>query len=122
MPLYYFQGQQLENLQLAFNAVKLVSMTGSGPGFERLNATYEASGPGKDLFGFVDLGINPNVRLGAGAKLSSWVPAGTVTLGNGDNTWAGGTNSSAGGVTVSLPGCTVTLDGKTIVEQGQLKL
>jgi leucyl aminopeptidase (aminopeptidase T) len=121
-PLYYFQGQQVQNLQLTFDAGKLVSISGSGPGFDRLKATYEASGPGKDVFGFVDLGINPNVRLGAETKLATWVPAGTVTIGTGDNTWAGGSNSAAGGVTVSLSGCTVTLDGKTIVDNGQLKL
>jgi leucyl aminopeptidase (aminopeptidase T) len=122
VPLQYFQGQEVQNLALTFEAGKLTSMTGSGPGFERLKAAYDASGPGKDVLGFVDLGINPNVRLGAESKLTTWVPAGTVTIGTGNNTWAGGDNNAAGGVTAFLSGCTVTLDGKTIVENGQLKL
>jgi leucyl aminopeptidase (aminopeptidase T) len=122
VPLQYFQGQEVQNLVLTFTKGMLTSMTGSGPGFERMKAAYDASGAGKDRFGFVDLGINPNVRLGAQSKIATWVPAGTVTVGTGNNTWAGGDNNSAGGVTAFLSGCTVTLDGKTIVENGQLKL
>jgi hypothetical protein len=50
------------------------------------------------------------------------VPAGTVTVGVGNNVWAGGDNKTAYGYFVSLPGTTVTLDGKPVVEAGQLKL
>jgi hypothetical protein len=50
------------------------------------------------------------------------VPAGTVTVGVGNNVWAGGDNKTAYGYFVSLPGTNVTLDGKPVVEAGQLKL
>ena len=50
------------------------------------------------------------------------MPAGTVTVGVGNNTWAGGDNKSTYAYFVSLPGTTVTLDGKAVVEAGQLKL
>jgi aminopeptidase len=120
--LEYYQGQEITNLTLTFAAGKLTSMTGSGPGFEKMKAAYDAAGEGKDLFAVVDFGINPNVKLPANSRIATWVPAGTVTLGVGNNVWAGGENKTAYGYFVSLPGTTVTLDGKPVVETGQLKL
>jgi leucyl aminopeptidase (aminopeptidase T) len=118
----YYQGKEINNLTLTFAAGKLTSMTGSGPGFDPLKAAYDAAGEGKDLFAVVDFGINPNVKLPAGSQIATWVPAGTVTVGVGNNVWAGGDNKTAYGYFVSLPGTTVTLDGKPVVEAGQLKL
>jgi aminopeptidase len=118
----YYQGQEVNNLTLTFAAGKLTSITGSGPGFEKMKAAYDAAGEGKDLFAVVDFGINPNVKLPAGSQIATWVPAGTVTVGVGNNTWAGGDNKTAYGYFVSLAGTTVTLDGKPVVEAGQLKL
>ena len=118
----YFEGKEINNLTLVFAGGKLASMTGSGPGFDLMKAQYDAAGEGKDLFALVDFGINPNVKLPAGSAVATWVPAGTVTVGVGNNTWAGGDNKSPYAYDVSLPGTTVTLDGKTVVENGQLKL
>jgi leucyl aminopeptidase (aminopeptidase T) len=118
----YFDGKEVDNLVLTFSAGKLTSITGSGPGFDRMKAAYDAAGDGKDLFAAVDFGINPNVKLPAGSQVATWVPAGTVTVGVGNNVWAGGDNKSPYGYFVSLPGTTVTLDGKAVVEAGQLKL
>ena len=60
---------------------KLVSMEGSGPGYADLRAEYDAvDDERKDLFGFVDLGINPN-ELPSASKVGAWVPAGTITVG-----------------------------------------
>mgnify|MGYP000099779857 CR=1 FL=1 len=75
----------------------------------------------RDDFAFVDIGFNPNIRVPAGSKLTSWVPAGTVSLGFGGNIWAGGTNTISWGSSVSMNGCTLTVDGKVIVENGVLK-
>ncbi|MFL6254864.1 MAG: aminopeptidase [Pyrinomonadaceae bacterium] len=118
----YYQGLEINDLTLTFAAGKLTSISGSGPGFEKLKAAYDAAGVGKDLFAVVDFGINPNVKLPANSRVATWVPAGTVTVGVGNNTWAGGNNKTAYGYFVSLPGTTVTLDGKSVVEAGQLKL
>ena len=120
--LDYYQGLEINNLTLTFAAGKLTSITGSGPGFEKMKAVYDAAGEGKDLFAVVDFGINPNVKLPANSKAATWVPAGTVTVGVGNNVWAGGDNKTSYGYFVSLPGTTVTLDGKLVVEAGQLKL
>ena len=118
----YYQGQEINDLTLTFAAGKLTSVTGSGPGFEKMKAAYDAAGEGKDLFAVVDFGINPSVKLPANSKVATWVPAGTVTVGVGNNTWAGGDNKTPYSYFVSLPGTTVTLDGKPVVEAGQLKL
>jgi aminopeptidase len=118
----FYQGQEINNLTLNFAAGKLTSFTGSGPGFDKMKAGYDAAGEGKDLFAVVDFGINPNVKLPAGSQIATWVPAGTVTVGVGNNVWAGGDNKTPYGYFVSLPGTTVTLDGKPVVEAGQLKL
>jgi hypothetical protein len=87
-----------------------------------MKAAYDAAGEGKDLFAVVDFGINSNVKLPANSKIATWVPAGTVTVGVGNNVWAGGDNKNPYAYFVSLPGTTVTLDGKPVVEAGQLKL
>lgn len=117
-----FQGKEIQNLTVTFAAGKITSITGSGPGFEAFKADYDARGAGKELFGFVDLGINPNVKLSPNSKLGTWIPAGSVTVGAGNNTWAGGDNNVSYGWTGFLPGSTVTVDGKVVVENGVLKV
>ncbi|HEX8142924.1 MAG TPA: aminopeptidase [Pyrinomonadaceae bacterium] len=118
----FFEGKEIQNLTITFAGGKITSMTGSGPGFEPFKADYEARGAGKELFAFIDLGINPNVRLSPNSKLGNWVPAGSVTVGSGNNAWAGGDNNVSAGWTGFLPGSTVTIDGKVVVEKGVLKV
>jgi leucyl aminopeptidase (aminopeptidase T) len=120
--LTYFRGKEVTNLTLTFVAGKVTEMTGSGPGFADLKASYDADGEGKELFGFVDFGINPNLKIWPTSKLGNWVQSGMVTVGIGNNTWAGGDNKVPYGMTNYLPGSTVTVDGKTVVENGVLKL
>ena len=118
----FYRGQQVDNLTMTFKDGKATGMTGSGPGFAALKAEYDAVDDArKDDFSFVDLGINPNIKFPADA-MGNWVPAGTITVGTGVNTWAGGDNTVPYGQVVSLPGSTVTLDGKPIIEAGSLKL
>ena len=120
--LTFYNGKEVTNLTLTFAAGKLTAMTGSGPGFPELKADYDARGDGKELFGFVDFGINPNLHIWPTSKIGNWVQSGMVTVGTGNNTWAGGDNKISYGLTNFLPGSTVTLDGKTVVENGVLKL
>jgi len=121
-PKEFYEGKEIENLTLTFAGGSLTTITGSGPGFEPLKALYNASAQGKELFSVVDFGINPSVKLPANAVVGTWVPAGTVTVGLGNNLWAGGTNNCPFAYFVSLPGTTVMLDDKVIVEKGRLKL
>lgn len=118
----FYDGKEVQNLTLTFVGGKITSMTGTGPGFERFKADYDSRGAGKEIFGFIDFGINPNVKLAPASKLGNWVPAGTVTVGAGNNTWAGGDNNVSYGWIGFLPGSTVKIDGKVIVENGVLKV
>lgn len=116
-----FEGKDIEGLTLTIKAGKLVSMTARS-GLERLKALYDASGPGKDEFGIIDLGINSSVRVPAGSTMQAWMPAGMVTVVVGGNSWAGGDNHSPFNLSSFLPGSSVTVDGKTVVEKGTLKI
>jgi aminopeptidase len=118
----YANGKEVNNLKLTFVGGKMTQMTGSGPGFNDLKKAYDARGDGKELFAFVDFGINPNLHVWPTSKVGNWVQSGMVTVGTGNNTWAGGDNKVSYGLEMFLPGSTVTLDGKTIVENGVLKL
>ena len=119
----FFRGKQIDNLTLTFSGGKQTAMTGSGPGFADYKAQYDAvSDPRKDLFGWVDFGINPNIKMPADSKVGNWVPAGSVTVGTGGNAGFGGDNTVPYGTTIFLPGSTVMLDGKAIIENGVLKI
>jgi leucyl aminopeptidase (aminopeptidase T) len=118
----YYRGKEMTNLTLVFAAGKMTSMNGTGPGFDALKKDYDATAdPGKDMFSYVDFGINPNLKIWPASKVGNWVQAGMVSLGTGNNTWAGGDNKAAFDAGGHLPGCTVTLDGKTIIEKGEWK-
>lgn len=119
----WYRGKPVEKLTLTVSAGKVTAISGSGPGYADMKAEYDAVADArKDLFGYIDFGINSSVRLPADSRMGNWVPAGAVTIGTGANDWAGGDNSVPYGINVFLPGSTVTLDGKTIVENGELKL
>ena len=118
---YSFMGKTIEGLVLEFKTGKLVSMNAKSE-FDSLKKYYDAQGKGKDEFGLVDFGINPNVVIPAGSKLQAWMPAGMITIGMGNNIWAGGSNDANSALNFFLPGCSVKVDGKTLVDNGNLKL
>lgn len=115
----FFGGQEVTGLTMIFKAGKLMSMTAES-GFDRLKANYDAAGPGKDDFAVIDIGVNPRLAEGAGARILNYVRAGMVTVGIGNNIWAGGTNSSPFGLQTYLTDCTLSVDGKALVESGKL--
>lgn len=116
----HFQGKVIPGFTLTVSGGKVVSMSARS-GLEPLKELYDAAAAGKEVFGFVDIGINPSVRHAPGSRMLSWVPAGMVTVGIGDNRWAGGENSVPFGLNSFLPGSTLKVDGKAIVESGTLK-
>jgi leucyl aminopeptidase (aminopeptidase T) len=113
-----FQGKEIQGLTLTFAGGKLTDMTATS-GVEPLKASYDAAPAGKELFAFVDFGVNPAVT--AASPIPTWVTDGMVSIGIGENTWAGGTNTVAYAFSAHLPGATVTVDGKPIVENGAIK-
>ncbi len=120
--LTYYNGKEVNDLTLTFVDGKVTEINGAGPGFAELKADYDAMGSGKEVFAFVDFGINPNLKIWPTSKIGNWVQSGMVTVGIGNNAWAGGDNKISYAMTNHLPGCTVSLDGKPIVENGALKL
>jgi leucyl aminopeptidase (aminopeptidase T) len=116
---YFYQGQTIDRLELTFAKGKMTAMTAAS-GLEKLKATYDAAGPGKDEFGAVDIGINPDVQLVPGSRMVGWMPAGMVTVGVGNNQWAGGSNTGGFSAFPFLPGSTLEVDGRAIVKDGKL--
>ncbi len=117
----YYNGMEVTDLTMTFAKGRMTSIAGSGSGFSKLKADYDAVGEGKDLFAFVDFGINPNLRIWPASKIGNWVQSGMVSIGIGNNVWAGGDNKVSYSYADHLPGSTVTLDGRMIIENGVLK-
>ena len=115
-----WRGQIVRALALVFSRGKLTSMTAAS-GLAPLKADYDAGGSGKDLFGLIDIGLNPgiNVPLATGAVV--WPQAGAVTVVLGNDLFAGGTNNSDFAYAGQLGGASVTVDDKVVVENGRLK-
>lgn len=116
---FYFQGKPVDGLRLEFKGGKLTSMAAK-EGIEPLKAAYDAAGPGKDVLGVVDLGINSGIKSPDQSPVHVWAKAGTVTISVGNNTWAGGDNRTNFGLAAYAPGSTVTVDGKPLVQNGKI--
>jgi leucyl aminopeptidase (aminopeptidase T) len=112
-----FRGRDVRGLRLSYEAGKLTSMTAK-EGLAPLKAAYAAAGPGKDVLGAIDIGIEPAVR---GSGLRHFAPAGMVTAFLGDNLWAGGDNAAAFSLVSLLGGATVSVDGRVVIEDGALR-
>lgn len=118
-----YEGGEVLGATFTLKGGKMISHSAqAGPAYERWQARYALADDSKNELGVIDLGINPNVKVPAGSKLTTWVPAGTVSVVFGNNVWAGGTNRSPWNSAASLNGCTVVVDGKTVVDKGVLKL
>jgi len=115
-----FEGTTIEALTLSFSRGKLTSMTAKS-GLEALKALYDASGGGKDLFAYIDLGLNPEAKVPTNTGHIVWMAPGAVTIGLGDNTGWGGTNVSNFNLAVPVSAATLSADGKAIIENGSLK-
>ncbi len=116
---FFFQGKPIEGLRLEFKGGKLTSMSAKG-GLEPLQAAYDAAGPGKDVLGVIDIGINPGIKSPERSPVHVWGKAGTATAMVGNNTWAGGDNQVTFGLAAYSPGSSVTVDGKPLVQDGKL--
>jgi aminopeptidase len=111
-------GKEITGITAEIKAGKITSITAK-TGWDAVKPLYDAAGPGKNEVDLVDFGINPAIKTTP--KFESFISAGTVTVGTGNNVWAGGTNKEPFGFLFFLTGATVTLDGKPVVENGTLK-
>jgi len=118
---FFYEGKLIEGLTLKFAAGKLTSITAKkDPDLVLLRQRYDAAPAGKDLFGGLDLGINAAVKAPAGSRLLSWVAAGNISVGVGNNTWTGGDNAVGFGLYAHLPNGSLSVDGKPLIENGLL--
>jgi leucyl aminopeptidase (aminopeptidase T) len=115
-----WNGQEVRGLTLTYSKGRLTSMTAAS-NIDNLKARYDAAGGGKDQFGYIDIGLNPETKLPVGTGRIVWTAPGAVTLGLGDNRGFGGTNASDFGLATQIGGATLKADGKTVVENGALK-
>jgi aminopeptidase len=115
----FFQGDRIEGLRLEVKNGKMVGMTANS-GLAPLKKFFELGGPGKDIFGVVDIGINPSIRLPEGGAVNVWSRAGAVTVVVGDHGWAGGETQSNFSVSPEIKNATLEVDGTAIVKDGKL--
>jgi aminopeptidase len=115
----FYQGDRVDGLRLELKGGKLVGMTAKS-GLESLEQYYKVAGPGKDVFGVVDIGINPGIEVPEGGAVNVWSRAGAVTVGVGNNTWAGGDNRVNFGLFPEIKNATLEVDGTVIVKDGKL--
>src|SRR5262249_45519019 len=116
-----FEGKEVRGLTLTFKKGKMTEMTAKS-GLERVQALYDAAGAGRDEFSYIDVGINPSVRMPKGSPAGLFMEAGTITVGPGNNVWAGGENKSSFGLGCYLKDGTLEVDGKPLVKDGALQL
>ncbi len=115
-----WRGQEIRGLTLVFSQGKLTSMTAAS-GLAPLKAAYDAAGSGKDRFGVIDIGLNPEVAFPLATGAIVWPRAGAVTIIFGNDVFAGGGNNSDFGFAAQLGGASITVGGKPVVERGRLK-
>ncbi len=117
---YLYEGKAVRGLKVTLKAGKVSALQAESGG-EPLLAAYRAAEGGKELVSSLDVGINPNVRLPMGCLLQTPIPAGTVTLGLGNNTWAGGDVRIPFALPLPVSNGTLSVDGVVVVEKGALK-
>ncbi|TDI82020.1 MAG: hypothetical protein E2O79_07065 [Caldithrix sp.] len=115
----FYLDKEIKGLELTFMDGKLSNMKAKS-GLETLKARYDVSGEGKDEFAFIDVGVNPNVKIPKNSKMDAWMASGMIIVGLGNNTWAGGENESDFAMQNFLPGSTLKVDGEVIVQDGVL--
>lgn len=114
-----FEGDEIEGLRVEVKNGRVTSLT-AAKGLDRLQARYDAAGPGKDAVTVIDIGVNPNITIPENSKLRTWMPAGMVTISLGNDLAMGGSNSSSLAIPLFITRAQVTVDGKPIVENGKL--
>ncbi len=115
----FYQGDRIDGLRLEVKNGKMVGMTAKS-GLKPLEDYYELAGPGKDVFGVVDIGINSGISLPEGGAVNVWSRAGAVTVGVGNNTWAGGESRVNFALYPEIGNATLEVDGTALVKDGKL--
>jgi aminopeptidase len=117
-----FEGGWLEQFSLELKQGRVTKHAGKpSKAYARFKQLYDAAPViGRDEFALLDIGVNRGARAANGASLLSSIPAGTVTVGIGNNTRGGGETDIPFSFVAPLAGATVTVDGRPVVKKGEL--
>lgn len=116
---FFFEGKRIDGLKLMFREGKLTSMTAQSD-ITALRERHQAAPEGRDVFAAIDIGINPNVQVPKASRMVTWMAAGTISIGIGNNTWAGGDNDVPFDLFAHLTNGKLVVDKQTLVDQGKL--
>jgi leucyl aminopeptidase (aminopeptidase T) len=117
---FYYEGKPIQGFTMQFENGTLKTFTAKSGDLAALKKAYEAAPTGKDQFAAIDFGINPNIIAPPGSRMTTWVGAGTISVGFGGNKWAGGDNTTPFDVFAHLTNGTCTVDGAKIIDNGNL--
>lgn len=120
-PLVDYRGIKIKNLRLTFEKGRVTKIE-AAQNAEALKEALAKSSGDKDLFSFIDIGVNPHSRTIPNSDYCTFEMAGMVTIGIGQAPWADSPNKSEFGQDVSVPRATVEVDGKAIIKEGKLAI
>jgi len=110
-------GKMIRNLEFTFSGGRLVDYK-AAKNVEAFAKYFKSAPEGKDLIGFLTVGLNPKASYLGG--FVDHLVAGAVSIGIGGNEDIGGANTSSFDFGSTVPRATLTSDGMKIVEAGKL--
>ena len=116
-----YRGIKIKNLRLTFSNGKVTQIDAAQNGEALKEALAKSSGD-KDVFSFVDIGVNPNSRTIPNSDYCSFEMNGMVTIGIGQAPWAESPNQSEFAQEFFIPHATLEVDGKPIVRDGRIAI
>lgn len=122
VPLADYRGIKIRDLRLTFVNGKVTRIE-AAQNAEALKQALAQSSGDKDVFSFVDIGVNPNSRTIGKSDYCTFEMAGMVTIGIGQAPWAPGcTNQSEFAQEFFIPRATLEVDGRPIVREGKIAI
>jgi leucyl aminopeptidase (aminopeptidase T) len=121
VPLADYRGIKIRNLRLTFTNGRVTNLEAT-QNAEALKAALAQSSGDKDLFAFLDIGVNPRSKRIPNSDYATFPMAGMVTIGIGQAPWAESPNQSEFGQEFFIPGATLEVDGRSIVKSGKLAI
>ncbi len=120
VPLAEYRGIKIKNLRLTFTSGRLTNIE-AAQNANLLKEAIAASSGDKDVFSFIDIGVNPNSRMIPKSDYCSFEMAGMVSIGIGIAPWSGSPNDSDYAHVFFVPRATVEVDGKAVVRDGKIQ-
>ena len=121
VPAAEYRGIKIRDLRLTFENGRLTRIE-APQNADALEGALARSSGDKDLFSFIDVGVNPNSRMIRNAAYFTSEMSGMVSLGIGQAPWADSPNTSDFAQEFFVPNATLEVDGKAIVRDGSLAI